>query len=83
VKNIKKTADITKGIKLIELVVKPKSPCEACSITKPLKYQRKLSTKRAFEVFNKVHVDTFIIDLVAYNSHKYRIVFTDKATYAR
>jgi hypothetical protein len=83
VKNIKKTADITKGIKLIEPVVKPKSPCEACSIAKPLKYQRKLSTKRAFEVFDKVHVDTFMIDPVAHNGHKYGIVFTDEATHAR
>jgi hypothetical protein len=81
-KNVKKTAAITKGIKLTNANF-PKSPCKACSIAKPLKHMRKVTSKRVFEPFDKIHVDTFMINPVGYNSHKYGLIFTDEVTHAR
>ena len=42
-----------------------------------------MSTKRVFDVFEKVWIDTFKITPTGYNGHKYGMIFTDKATYAR
>ena len=79
-KNIKKTADITKGIKLTD-TEPSKSPCKACSVAKPLKHIRKVVSKRAFKPFDRIHLDTFIINPIAYNSHKYGLIFTDEASH--
>jgi hypothetical protein len=81
-KNVKKTAEITKGIKLTNANL-PKSPCKACSIAKPLKYIRKVVSKRVSKPFDKIHVDTFMINPVRYNGHKYGLIFTDEDMYAR
>jgi hypothetical protein len=84
-KNVRKTADITKGIKLkaTEDEQEHKSPCEACSLAKPPRNTRKVSTKRVFDVFEKVWIDTFKITPTGYNGHKYGMIFTDEATHAR
>jgi hypothetical protein len=42
-----------------------------------------MSTKRVFDVFEKVWIDIFKITLTGYNGHKYGIIFTDEATHAR
>ena len=58
-----------------------KSPCKACLVTKPLKHICKVVSKRAFKPFDRIHLNTFMINPIAYNSYKYRLIFTDEALY--
>ena len=81
--NVCKIAEITKGIRISNLNTQGKKICEACELAKPLRHTRKVVTKRVFDAFEKVHMDMFKITLVGYNRHKYRIIYTDKATHAR
>jgi hypothetical protein len=55
-KNVRKTADITKGIKLTNTTddQEHKSPYEVYSLAKPPRTTRKVSTKRVFGIFEKV-----------------------------
>lgn len=79
--NVCRTSTITKGIK-IEGKGKG-GVCEPCALAKPLRHTRKVATKRVFNVFDKVWVDTFMINPAGLNGHKYGIIFTDEATHCR
>jgi hypothetical protein len=80
--NVRKTAVITRGIKYND---NPSvSPCEACSLAKPLRTTRKvISTKSVFTALGKIWIDTFKITPTGYKGHVYGMILTDETTYAR
>jgi hypothetical protein len=80
--NVCRTSTITNGIK-IEGSGKKGGICEPCALAKPLRYTRKVATKRVFNVFDKVWVHTFMINPAGLNRHQYGIIFTDEATHCR
>ena len=79
--NVRKTAVITRGIKYTDDPTA--SLCEVCSLAKPLRTTRKVSTKRVFTALSKIWIDTFKITPTGYNGHVYRLILTDEATHAR
>ena len=81
-KNIRKTIDITKGIKLSDSKYS-KSPYKTYLIIKPLKYIQRVTTKRAFKPFNKIYINTFIINPIGYNNYKYGLILIDESIYIR
>jgi hypothetical protein len=80
--NVCRTSTITNGIK-IEGSGKKGGICEPCALAKPLRYTRKVATKRVFNVFDKVWAHTFMINPAGLNRHQYGIIFTDEATHCR
>ena len=81
--NVRKTAEITKGIRYQDNESESDSPCEACSLAKPLRTTRKISKKRVFKALDKIWVDTFMIKPSGLKGHKYGMILTDEATHVR
>jgi hypothetical protein len=53
--NVRKTAELTRGIKLNDNPSASSAlPCEACSLAKPARTTRKVSTKRVFNALSKI-----------------------------
>jgi hypothetical protein len=74
--NVRKTAGITRGVDYKDN--SSKSPCEPCSLAKPVRHTRKVATKRVFKVLGKIRVDTFHITPRGYNGHLYGVLLTDE-----
>ena len=52
--NVRKTAEITKGIRYQDNESESDSPYKACSLAKPLRTTRKILKKRVFKALDKI-----------------------------